>query len=254
MLDNVILNQEQMCDQRLTTEINAVKELGSQLTPGIEYLSAKLEELEEGLENDATTIVNLRDNELKHDMGELECVFSNVDRLKIPRQYQLLGATGEVNLGASVLGNSMNNSTGLSGWWNQPQALKGARSVGGQQNLQLVNDETESQNTARPKTMVDLFDARVQSWKKVSQDQQQLLSEIEDFIDGLEDKVIMKEREVNDRLNYGNANAEQRKAEEKQRKVNQLGFVFGEVQRGLYEMAEKVGQTRDAIVELGMLR
>lgn len=244
-----------MCNQRLFAEIGAVKELGSQLTPAIDYLSAKLEELEEGLENDAAAIVAFRDSELKRDMGELECVFSNIDRMKIPRQFQLPTGLSDANLGASVLGSStMNDSTGLSGWWNQPQASKAARNGASGQHLQLVNDESDSQNSARPKTMVDLFDTRVESWKKVSQDQQRLLSEIESFIDGLEDKVVMKEREVNDRLNYGNTNVEQRKEEEKQRKVNQLGFVFGEVQRGLYEMAEKVGHTRDGIIELGMLR
>lgn len=255
-LDTAFLNQQTDCGTVGSTLIPAVQESGAQLAPATDYLSTKVEELEEGLQNDAENIVSFRDGELKQDMGELECVFSNVDRLRVPRQYQLNANTMDSSVGGtSVLGSNTMSSTGLSGWWNQPQTLRGTRGttgVGGQ-SLQLVNDEADNTNSARPKTMVDLFDRRIETFKRVNDEHVRLLSEIEDFIDGLEEKVIMREREVNERLNYGNSNAAERKEEDKQRKLNQLGFVFGEVQRGLYEMADKVGVTREGIVELGML-
>ena len=234
-----------------------MKDTGSQLAPAIDFLTTKLEELEHGLENDAEAIVSFRDTQMKQDENELKCVFRNVDRLKVPRQYQIVGSTVESSAGGtSILGSSAMNSTGLSGWWNQPQTLRNTRSVSGigGQSVQVVNDEADDGSSSGPKTMVDLFDARAESFKKVNEEQKRLLSEIEDFIEGLEEKVIMKERDVNERLNYGNSGAAERKEEEKQRKLNQLGFVFGEVQRGLYEMADKVGTTRDGIIELGMLR
>ena len=111
--------------------------------------------------------------------------------------------------------------------------------------MQLVNEDVDDGSSTGPKTMIDLFDARAEQFKRVNEDQKRLLAEIENFVEGLEEKIIVKEREVNERLNYGNANAAERRAEEKERQMNQLRFVFGEVQRGLYEMADKVGTTKD---------
>lgn len=255
-LDTAILNQQTDCDQGLAEVLPNVKETGSQLAPAINYVSTKLDELESGLENDAEAIVSFRDTEMKQDEAELKCVFRNVDRLKVPRHYQMVGNPADnPSGGTSVLGSSTVNSTGLSGWWNQPQTLRGMRStsgIGGQP-LQLVAEDVDDGSASGPNTMVDLFDARAEAFKKVHEEQKRLLAEIEDFIEGLEDKVITKEQEVNEHLNYGNANAVERKEQERQRKMNQLGFVFGEVQRGLYEVADKIGTTRDGIVELGTM-
>lgn len=255
-LDTAILNQQTDCDQGLAAVLPNIKDTGSQLAPSIDYVSTKLDELESGLENDAEAIVNFRDSEMKQDEAELKCVFRNVDRLKVPRHYQIVGnAADNPAGGTSMLGSSAINSTGLSGWWNQPQTLRGMRStsgIGGQP-LQLVAEDTDDGSSSGPNTMVDLFDARAEEFKKVNEEQKRLLAEIEDFIEGLEEKVITKEQEINERLNYGNANAMERKEQEKQRKMNQLGFVFGEVQRGLYEVADKVGTTRDGIIELGTM-
>lgn len=251
-LDNAILNSQKTCDD-LGILLASVREEGSQQSPGVDYVTTKLEELEQGLENDAEAIVSFREGENKEDEGEAKCVFRAVDRLKVPRQYQVAEQSSGA---ASVLGTSTMNSTGLSGWWNQPQTLRGTRStngVGGQ-SVQLVNEDVDDGSSSGPKNLVDLFDARAEGFSKVNEDQKRLLSEIEDFVEGLEDKVITKEREVNERLNYGNANAAERREEEKERQMNQLRFVFGEVQRGLFDVADKVSTTRDGIVELGLLR
>lgn len=218
----------------------------------MEFINTKLEELEQGLENDAEAIVSFKSGDLKLDEAEAKCIFRTVDRMKIPRQYQVAGESNGVN----VLGASTSNGTGLSGWWNQPQTLRGARSTSamGGQSVQLVNDDTDDSSSSGPKTMMDLFDRRTETFKRVNGDQKQLLEEIENFIEGLEDKIITKERELNDRINYGSGNAAERREEEKERRMNQLRFVFGEVQRGLFEVADKVSTTRDGIVELGIPR
>jgi hypothetical protein len=255
-LDNAILNQQNDCDKQLAEVLPSVQESGSQLGPAAEFLTSKVEELEHGLENDAEAIMLLMNSELKQDEGEAKCVFRNIDRMKVPRHYQLTGSVMDASGGASLLGTSAPNSTGLTGWWNQPQTLRGVRSSSGLggQHMQLVNEDIDDGSKHGPKTLVELIDSRAEEFKKVNVEQKALLSDIEDFIDGLEEKVMMKQRELNDRLNYGNADAASRKEEQRQRNLNQLGFVFGEVQRGLYEMADKVGVTRDGIVELGMLR
>lgn len=251
-LDNAILNSQKTCED-LGNLLVSVRAEGSQQAPGIDYVTIKLEELEQGLENDAEAIVAFREGENKKDEGEVKCVFRAVDRLKVPRQYQV---AEQPSGNTSMLGTSTMNSTGLSGWWNQPQNLRGMRStsgVGGQ-SVQLVSEDVDDGSSSGPKNLVDLFDSRAEGFKKVNDDQKRLLSEIEDFVEGLEEKVIMKEREVNERLNYGNSNAAERREEEKDRRMNQLRFVFGEVQRGLFDAADKVSTTRDGIVELGSMR
>lgn len=251
-LDNAILNSQKTCED-LGNLLASVRAEGSQQSPGVDYVTTKLEELEQGLENDAEAIVAFREGENKRDEGEAKCVFRVVDRLKVPRQYQV---AEQPSGNTSVLGTSTMNSTGLSGWWNQPQTLRGMRStagVGGQ-SVQLVSEDVDDSIFSGPKNLIDLFDARAEGFAKVNEAQKRLLSEIEDFVEGLEEKVITKEREVNERLNYGNAHAAGRREEEKERQMNQLRFVFGEVQRGLFDAADKVSTTRDGIVELGLLR
>lgn len=252
-LDTAIVNQENDC-AALATILQSVQNAGQQTAPAIDYVTIKHEELENGLGNDAEAIVSFRDGELRQDEAEVKCVFRTVDRLKVPRQYQVVGSTGEA--GASVLGANTVNSSGLSGWWNQPQTLRGTRSASGfgGQSLQLVSEDVDDGSTTGPKTMIDLFDSRAESFRKVHEHQNRLLAEIEDFVEGLEEKVHLKEREVNERLNYGNANDAERREEERERQLHQLRFVFGEVQRGLFEMADKLSTTRDGVVDLGLLR
>lgn len=256
-LDNAILNQQKECQDLGDILLPQVKADVAQLEPGIDYVSTKLGELELGLENDAEAIIAFMNDELKADEGEAKCVFRNVDRMRVPRQYQIQGSAVDAVAGTtSVLGNSTMNGTGLSGWWNQPQTYRGGRSISGigGQSVQLVNEDADDGSSSGPKTMIDLFDARAEKFKRVNEEQKQLLTEIENFIDGLEEKVIFKEREINERLSYGDANAAERRAEMKERQMNQLRFVFGEVQRGLYEMADKIGTTREGLMGLGMNR
>lgn len=256
-LDTAILNMQQDCDTALAEIIPKLKAGGSELAPAIDFLSTKLEELESGLENDAGVIDSFRNGPLKQDEAELKLIYRNVNRMKVPRQYQLAGgAVDSFSGGASVLGSNNSNSAGLSGWWNQPQTLRGMRSMSaiGGHTTQIVSNEADDVTLSGPKTMIDLFDSRTEDFQKASEEQKALLTDIEDFIENLEEKILLKEREVSDRINYGNANLAERKEGERQMKLNQLGFVFGEVQKGLYEVAENVGKTRDGIVELSLLR
>lgn len=266
-LDTAILNAQKDCEA-LSTLLPSVVQAGGQLAPSIDYVSTKFDELENGLENDAEAIVSFRNRELRNDEGEVKCVFRSVDRLKVPRQYQVVGNTVEVNdsrvggtsaLGASTLNGT--SGTGLSGWWNQPHTLRDTRSASnlGNQSVQLVNDDAEALDSAEPKSLISLFDSRTENFQRINNRQKELLSEIEDFIEGLEDKVMYKEREVMERLNYGNAQnraveAAERREEERDRQMGQLRFVFGEVQRGMFETADKISRTRDGVVELGLGR
>lgn len=244
-VDQAILNQQNHC-REVGDLLPKIQESVTHLAPAIEYVSHKMDELESGLENDALAIVNIRDGEVRRDEGEAKCVFRNIDRLKVPRQYQIAGS--DLN-GQSVLGASGNSNVGLSGWWNQPQTVRGARSTAGQ-SIQLVTDDKDESREAGPKTLVELFDNRTEDFKTVGQRHERLLAEIETFLDGLEDKVITKERELNERLSYSNVDAEVRRQEEKDRMMNQLKFVFGEVQRGLYDTADSIGGVHDGVQEL----
>lgn len=254
-LDNAILNMQQDCDQVLRDMLPKVTATGSELAPAIDYLTTKYEELENGLENDAAAVDSFRNSTLKEDEAELKLIYRNVNRMKVPRQYQLSGpAVDSFAGGTSILGSSNSNGTGLTGWWNQSQTLRGVRAASGAGGhiSQIIGNEADDVSLSGPQTMIDLFNSRAADFQKASEEQRTLLSDIEDFIDSLEEKILSKEREVNDRINYGTANLNERKEEERQMKLNQLGFVFGEVQRGLYEVAENVGKTRDGIVELSL--
>lgn len=244
-VDQAILNQQNHC-REVGDLLPKIQESVIHLAPAIEYVSHKMDELESGLENDAVAIVNVRDGEVRRDEGEVKCVFRNVDRLKVPRQYQITGSDPN---GQSVLGASGSSNIGLSGWWNQPQTARGARSTVNQ-SMQLVTDDKDEVREAGPKTLVEMFDSRTEDFRTVGQRHKQLLGEIERFLDGLEDKVITKERELNDRLSYGNVDAELRQQEERDKMMNQLKFVFGEVQKGLYDSADRIGGVHDGVQEL----
>ena len=120
----------------------------------------------------------------------------------MPRQYQQGGHSQNEGLnGGSVYGGS-----GLSGWWNNPQTLRGSvRGVNAQgDKVQLPGEENE--DTQGPKSLVELFNTRANDMENAIQGDRQLLGDIEDFVQGLEGKVVSRERELNDRLNYGERN------------------------------------------------
>lgn len=214
--------------------------------PGaIELINGKLEEIELGLENDAAAIVALRDGAAKKGEGEAKCTFRSIDRLKVPRQYQV-GHKQNESMSGGVYG-----SLGLSGWWNNPQILKASTRGNSvqSQTMQLPGEEVDDTG---PKSLVELFGTRTEDMAEMMKSNKELLGEIEDFVGGLEEKVRGKERELNDRLNYGNQAG--KSLNEKEHQLQLLKYVFGEVDRSVYEVAGKVGSVRDDILTLGIGR
>lgn len=245
-VDAMILNQIKLASE-VTDLLPTVISAGESLPQGVEFVAQKLDEVEAGLGNDAEAIVAARDGELKKGELEAKCVFRAIDRLKMPRQYQASHTQNESLNGSGVYGGA-----GLSGWWNNPQTLRG--SVRGSQSqghtIQLPGEDAE--DIQGPKSLVELFNTRADGMNEMIQGNRQLLGEIEDFVQGLEGKVIGKERELNERLNYGDRNGSA--MSERDHQIQLLRYVFGEVQRSLYDVADKVGAARDNAAQLTLGR
>lgn len=222
--------------------IEKVDQLGTPIPSSLELVTAKLEHLTSSLENDAEAIVSVRDGTLKKGEGEAKCVFRAVDRLKVPRQYQVGHKQNESINGGGVYGGS-----GLSGWWNNPQTLKvsGMKADAKGETMRLPGEEVEESG---PKNLVELFSTRADEMEGMMKSNRELLAEIEDFVGGLEDKVRSKERQLNERLNLGAENGS--KVGEKEHQMQLLKYVFGEVDKGMYEVAGRVGACRDDVLEL----
>lgn len=243
-LDNAIGNEIQKAGE-VALALQKVSATGAVIPGAIELVSSKLEEVETGLENDADAIVEMRDGAAKKGEGEAKCVFRSIDRLKVPRQYQV-GHKQNESIGGGVYG-----ATGLSGWWNNPQILKASTrgNTGQAQTMQLPGEEVDD---IGPKSLVELFSVRADHMSEMMKSNRELLGEIEDFVAGLEDKVRGKERQLSERLNYGGP--EGSSLGEKEHQLQLLKYVFGEVDRSMYEVAGKVGACRDDIVGLGIRR
>ena len=214
-------------------------EVGQTIPGAIDLVTGKLEEVEAGLENDAEAIVGMRDGDVKKAEGEAKCVFRAVDRLKVPRQYQV-GHKQNESINGGVYGGA-----GLSGWWNNPQTMKGSTRVAGGQTMQLPGEEVDDTG---PKSLVELFNGRCTDVEAAMKTNRELLGEIEQFVGGLEDKVRGKERHLNERINSGGQDGNS--FSEKQQQEQLLRYVFGEVERGIYETAGRVAGMRDDVVEL----
>jgi hypothetical protein len=221
-----------------------LEELGQNLPAGLDLVSAQLEHLTNGLENDAEAVVAVRDGTLKKGEGEAKCVFRAVDRLKVPRQYQV-GHKQNESINGGVYGGS-----GLSGWWNNPQTLKSTTKADTKgETMQLPGEDVDDSG---PKNLVEMFNSRAGEMAELMGSNRTLLAEIEDFVGGLEDKIRSKERQLNERMNLGVENGQN--VGEKEHQLQLLKYVFGEVDRGMYEVAGKVGAARDDVLELGRSR
>jgi hypothetical protein len=221
-------------------------QMGEPLPASLDLVTAKLEHLTTSLENDAEAIVSVRDGTLKKSEGEAKCVFRAVDRLKVPRQYQV-GHKQSDSINGGVYG-----GTGLSGWWNNPQTLKAAtqsRADAKGETMQLPGEEVDDSG---PKNLVEMFGNRAKEMASVMEGNRSLLAEIEEFVGGLDDKVRSKERQLNERLNLGAETGQT--VGEKEHQLQLLKYVFGEVDRGMYEVAGRVGACRDDVVDLGRTR
>ncbi|EHY54087.1 hypothetical protein ABEF92_008166 [Exophiala dermatitidis] len=242
-VDTMIFNQIRLASE-VADLIPTVIAAGETLPHSVDFVSQKLEEVETGLGNDAEAIVAVKDGELKKGELEAKCVFRAVDRLKMPRQYQVISHTQPENLA----GSGIYGGAGLSGWWNNPQTLKGSvRGTTAQgHTIQLPGEDTE--DIQGPKSLIELFNTRADEMAENIQSARQLLGDIEEFVQGLEGKVIVKERELHERLSYGDR--KENGMSEKDHQIQLLRYVFGEVQRSLYDVADKVGATRDEVAQL----
>ncbi|KAL9626617.1 MAG: hypothetical protein Q9164_007836, partial [Protoblastenia rupestris] len=160
----------------------------------------------------------------------------------MPAQYQA-SVTGPA---ASVSG--VYGGHGLSGWWNHPQTLqrsiRGGTGTGGSRTLQLPGDEDEDALAGAPTNIVDFFDRKTDEMRRALAENKSLLAEIEEFVMSVESKIVAKQREVMGR--DGRATSLQGEDDP----VSLLRYVFGEFERSLYEVADKVGSARDGVQEL----
>lgn len=243
-LDTAVLNEINRCHE-VSNLLPAIAATGSNIPNDVVYVTQKIEEVEVGLENDAADIQYLKEQTVQKDAGEARLCFREVDRLKMPTQYQtsVTGPTASVSSG--VYGGH-----GLSGWWNHPQTLQ--RSVrggpgAGSRSLQLPGDEDENNELAGgPSNLIEFFDRRTEEMKKALAENKSLLVEIEEFVMGVEGKIAAKQLEVMG----GNGRPNGIQGEEDQ--IGLLQYVFGEFERSLYEVADKVGGARDGVQELVM--
>lgn len=236
-LDGFIVQQIQLCNE-VSDVLPSIAASGANLPNDVAYVSQKLEEVEIGLENDAEEIVGLRDGIVKKDIAETKVCFRSVDRLKMPAQYQNHYQTPSTGPGSGIAG-GIYGGGGLGGWWNHPQTLQ--RSVrgtnGGSRSLTLPGEE-DPDEVGGPANMVDLIERRTGEMETTLKGNTELLKEIEDFVESVELKVMQKERDLLD----GNKEPED--------PINMLRFVFGAVEKSMYEVADKVGAARDGVQEL----
>ncbi|KIW99830.1 uncharacterized protein Z518_10758 [Rhinocladiella mackenziei CBS 650.93] len=245
-VDTLILNQIKLASE-VSDLLPTVIAAGETLPNGVDFVSQKLEEAEAGLGNDAEAIVEARDGDMRKVELEAKCVFRAIDRLKMPRQYQVSHTQNE-----SLNGGGMYGGAGLSGWWNNPQTLRGSVRGGHAQGHTIQLPGEDAEEIQGPKSLLELFNTRAEEMQDMIQGNRQLLGEIEGFVQGLEEKVIGKERELNDRFNYGDRNGSA--ISERDRQIQLLRYVFGEVQRSLYNVADKVGAARDDVAQLALGR
>ena len=236
-LDGFILQQIQICNE-VSDVMPSIAASGSNLPNDVAYVSQKLEEIEIGLENDAEEIVGLRDGVVRKDIAETKVCFRSVDRLKMPAQYQNQYQAPSSAPGAGITGGIYGGS-GLSGWWNHPQTLQ--RSIrgtnGGSRNLTLPGEE-DPDEVGGPANMIDLIERRAGEMRNILNTNTELLKEIEDFVESVEMKILQKERELRDG------------SRESEDPIAMLRFVFGAVEKSMYDVADKVGATRDGVQEL----
>jgi len=152
----------------------------------------------------------------------------------------------------SLNGGGAYGGAGLSGWWNNPQALRASVRGGNAQGHTIQLPGEDAEEIQGPKSLIELFDTRAGEMQDMIQSNRQLLGEIEGYVQGLEGKVTGKERELNERLNYGERNGGA--MSERDHQIQLLRYVFGEVQRSLYDVADKVGAARDDVGQLTLGR
>lgn len=220
-----------MCSE-LTNAMPGIISSGESVPQDYKYVKEKSDELEIALENDAADIVELRDKVVRRDVAEGRLCWKSVDRLKMPMLYQNQQHEGGRE---TVYGGS-----GLSGWWNHPTISTRTRHGTGKA-VVAINTDEEVEVAAG--TLVDLLTGRADEMKVMLEENKTMLQEIEGFVGNVEGKIAQKERDMAEGGRSGEG--------EKERKMKMLRFVFGDVERSLYEVADRVGESRDGLMELG---
>jgi nucleoporin p58/p45 len=241
-VDTLVLNQINLASE-VANLIPTVIAAGETLPNDTDFVSQKIDEVEAGLGNDAEAIVASRDGGVKKNENEAKCVFRAVDRLKMPRQYQQVSHGQNESFSGGVYGGA-----GLSGWWNNPQTLRGSIRSGHTQGDRVQLPAEDGEEDQGPKSLVELFNNRATNMQAMIKGNKQLLGQIEDFVQGLEGKIGNKEQDLNDRLNYGQQNGNG--VSERDQQIQELKMVFGEVHRSLYVVADMVGAARDDVAQL----
>ena len=236
-LDGFILQQIRICNE-VSDVLPSIAASGANLPNDVAYVSQKLEEIEIGLENDAEEIVGLRDGVVKKDIAETKLCFRSVDRLKMPAHYQNQYQAPSAAPGSGITGGVYGGS-GLSGWWNHPQTLqRSVRGTNGGSHSLILPGEEDPDDAGGPANMVDLIERRTGEMKTTLKGNTELLKEIEDFVESVELKILQKERDLVDGIR------------ESEDPINMLRFVFGTVEKSMYDVADKVGRARDGVQEL----
>lgn len=235
-LDSLILSEITRAHE-VSDLIPLVAQSGNNLPNDVTFVSDKLEELQLGLENDATELHNLLNKVVAKDANEAKLCFRGVERLKMPPQYR------QQQLYQSVSG----AGSGLSGWWNHPQtvqkSLKGAAGAGGRRNLQLPDEEDEE--SRGPSNLVEFFEKRTDEMTETLKGYSDIMQEIESHLDGVEMTIAAKQRELLDNRFSGGVMGSG--ADEQ---IRNLRYALGVFERSIYDVADQVGTARDGVQEL----
>jgi hypothetical protein len=228
-----ILGEISKCAE-LSAALPSIISSGREVPESYKFVREKSDELSLALENDAADIVLLRDRIVRRDVAEGRLCWKSVDRLKMPSQYQSQHHHHGPGGKETVYGGG-----GLSGWWNNPIMSTRTRH-GAQRNVVSVEDDAEVEVAGG--TLVDLLNSRADEMAGMLRERKELLGEIEGFVGNVEGKILMRERELIEGVGGES---------ERERQMKMLRYVFGEVERSLYEVADRVGESRDGLMDLG---
>ena len=238
-LDTHILSEIHKYNE-LAGALPSIIDSGKSVPQDYKYVREKFDELSLALENDAADIVDLRDNVVKKDLAEGRLCFKSIDRLKMPSQYQQQSSSHHTHTHGAGGPQAVYGGSGLSGWWNNPTVSTRTRH-GTQKNVVSVDDDADVEIAGG--TLVDLLNGRADEMGSMLRERKGLLEEIEGFVGNVEGKILMRERELVD------GSVAEGKGE-RERQIKMLRYVFGEVERSLYEVADRVGESRDGVMDL----
>ena len=258
--DQSIATQMHHCEELEVALIPKVKDTGALIPGEVEFITRKLENVQDGLGFDAEDEQYLENWVVKKDTGELRLVSRNVERLKAPRQYQIgPGNHAEINgmHGATVNNGSFN--PGTTGWWNNPQTMRGSlRATTGAHGVQLPpsddqdGDDSIDPSIRAPKSLVELFERRAEEMYKSLDGNKRVLAEVEEHVGEVDEKVRNRERELFERQDFGSSygpstGKKDQSAQAGQRRL--LNLAFEEAHRSLYEVAAKVSELREGLIK-----